>query len=165
MANRRLGVEYHIANFECKGTKDLPMPGTQAPTAAESENGVDEMRPDYALEANDAAVRGFIDQVTEDVVEAWQGGVGTGELEVDSSKVSLWYAECRCIVSRQVRDAVKVYWARIGVSPGRPLMSLHPLTARNDGTNNKLETEAKYTKTSWSDVNRTNIVGSNPSVS
>ena len=87
MANRRLGVEYTISGFETKGSKDLPDPNTIAPSSEESQNGIDEFRPDFRGDVGAISVRPFIDRVIEDCVEAWDAGLGQSEPEVDRRKV------------------------------------------------------------------------------
>ena len=87
MANRRLGVEYTIANFETAGARDLPDPQSTPPTKDESVTGVDEFRPDFRGDSQHHTVAPYLDAVVHDVVEAWEGGVGNGEPEVDLRKV------------------------------------------------------------------------------
>ncbi|KIR27327.1 hypothetical protein I307_04136 [Cryptococcus deuterogattii 99/473] len=98
MANRRLGVEYTVSNFESKGSRDLPDPATHPLTAEESPNGVDEFRPHFGADINASTVKPFIDIVIEDVWEAWQSGQGDEDVEADRQKVF---------------DAVKIYWTRL----------------------------------------------------
>ncbi|KAE8538965.1 hypothetical protein D1P53_005334 [Cryptococcus gattii VGV] len=98
MANRRLGVEYTVSNFESKGSRDLPDPVTHPLTAEESPNGVDEFRPHFGADINASTVKPFIDIVIEDVWEAWQSGQGDEDVEADRQKVF---------------DAVKIYWTRL----------------------------------------------------
>ncbi|WWD16324.1 hypothetical protein CI109_100750 [Kwoniella shandongensis] len=98
MANRRLGVEYAVSNFESKGSRDLPDPASEPRTAAESPNEVDEYRPDFRGDINATSVKPFIEKVVEDVVEAWDGGVGAGEPDVDRERIT---------------NAVHIYWTRL----------------------------------------------------
>ncbi|BEI95319.1 hypothetical protein CcaverHIS631_0102680 [Cutaneotrichosporon cavernicola] len=98
MANRRLGVEYTVSSFEVKGSKELPMPGTIAPEADTSLNGVDEFRPDFRADVGGAAVRPFLDAVTADVKDAWGEGYAVDEPEVDND---------------QIVKAVTTYWTRL----------------------------------------------------
>lgn len=100
MANRRLGVEYTVSNFESKGSRDLPDPATHPLTAEESPNGVDEFRPHFGADINASTVKPFIDIVIEDVWEAWQSGQGDEDVEADRQKVF---------------DAVRIYWTRLSV--------------------------------------------------
>ncbi|KAK8861753.1 hypothetical protein IAR55_002576 [Kwoniella newhampshirensis] len=98
MANRRLGVEYAVSNFESKGSRELPHPETKPRTAAESPNGVSEFRPDFRGDINATSVSPFIERVVEDVVEAWESGVGVGEPDVDRERIT---------------GAVHIYWTRL----------------------------------------------------
>ncbi|WVR03639.1 hypothetical protein IAU60_000633 [Kwoniella sp. DSM 27419] len=98
MANRRLGVEYAVTNFETKGTKDLPDPESEPVKAAESVNGVDEFRPNFKGDLTTDNVKEFIDTVVEDVLEAWEGGVKGDEPNVDRERIV---------------TAVSIYWARL----------------------------------------------------
>lgn len=98
MANRRLGVEYTVSSFEVKGSKELPVPGSLAPTAENSLNGVDEFRPDFRADVSSAGVRPFLDAVTADCKEAWGEGYTTEEPEVDDD---------------QIVKAVTTYWTRL----------------------------------------------------
>jgi len=87
MANRRLGVEYAVTQFEVIGARDLPDPDSPMPSAAESVNGIQEYRPDFRGDVNATSVMPYIDAVVMDCVEAWEGGVGVGEPEMDRRKV------------------------------------------------------------------------------
>ncbi|WVQ93692.1 hypothetical protein IAU59_000768 [Kwoniella sp. CBS 9459] len=99
MANRRLGVEYLVSNFESKGSKDLPDPSSEPPKAAESANGVDEFRPDFRGDINAGDVKPFVEQVIEDVMEAWSThGLHLEEPDVDRTRVEA---------------AVHIYWTRL----------------------------------------------------
>ncbi|WVF66068.1 hypothetical protein IAT40_000807 [Kwoniella sp. CBS 6097] len=99
MANRRLGVEYLVTNFESKGSKDLPDPSTEPPKAAESANEVDEFRPDFRGDINAGDVKPFIEQVIDDVMEAWTShNLHLEEPEVDRTRVEA---------------AVHIYWTRL----------------------------------------------------
>ncbi|ORY24468.1 hypothetical protein BCR39DRAFT_546724 [Naematelia encephala] len=98
MANRRLGVEYAVSQFESLGGKDLPDPASIPPPVAESANGVQEFRPQFGQDVTAESVRPFIDQVVLDCSEAWHGGVGEGEEGVDE---------------RKIQDSVVVYWTRL----------------------------------------------------
>ncbi|TXT05293.1 uncharacterized protein COLE_06613 [Cutaneotrichosporon oleaginosum] len=98
MANRRLGVEYAVSNFEVKGTKELPMPGTIPPGADTSLNGVDEFRPDFRSDLGHPDLRPFLDAVTADVKDAWGESFATDEPEVDDD---------------QIVKAVTTYWTRL----------------------------------------------------
>ena len=109
MANRRLGIEYNAAGFQVKGSKNLPAPGTIPPTAAESINGVQEYSPDFRADAGSESVKQFLDQVYEDVC-------AYGEPDVEREKI---------------REAVMVYWIRLGVSSSAPrFQSSHLETIR-----------------------------------
>jgi len=88
LANRRLGVEYIISGFETPGTKDLPDPHSIAPTEAESVNKIDEYRPNFKGDVSASTVKPYIDQVIEDVVEAW-ADMGEDEPHVDRKKASV----------------------------------------------------------------------------
>lgn len=88
MANRRLGVEYTIADFKTPGSKMLPDCNTPPRSAADSAAGVDEYRPPYGNDPEHDQVKPFIEQVEADVIEAWEGGVGAEEPEVDAQKVT-----------------------------------------------------------------------------
>jgi hypothetical protein len=88
MANRRLGVEYAVTQFEVTGSRDLPDPDSEPPRIEESFNGIQEYHPDFRGDINATSVRPFIDAVVDDCVEAWEAGVGIGELEADRKKVS-----------------------------------------------------------------------------
>jgi hypothetical protein len=101
MANRRLGVEYAVTNFDVVGSRDLPDPDTQPPSVNESLNKVREYRPDFRGDVGAANVKPYIERVVEDVVEAWEGGVGEGEEVVDK---------------KRIEEAVNVYWVRLCVS-------------------------------------------------
>lgn len=87
MANRRLGVEHQVKDFEVRGTRELPDPGP-VPSVEESINGIQEFRPDFRRLSTSPTVRPFLDQVTEDVTEAWEAGLGKLEPGVDRKKVS-----------------------------------------------------------------------------
>ncbi|OCF36246.1 hypothetical protein I316_02119 [Kwoniella heveanensis BCC8398] len=99
MANRRLGVEYLVNNFESKGSRDLPDPSSEPPKADESANGVDEFRPDFRGDINAADVKPFVEQVIDDVMEAWTShNLHLEEPDVDRSRVEA---------------AVHIYWTRL----------------------------------------------------
>ena len=87
MANRRLGVEYLVSQFEVVGGRDLPDPESEVLDSKDSANGVQEYRPDFRGDINATSVRPFIDVVVQDCVEAWEGGVRDGEPEADRKKV------------------------------------------------------------------------------
>lgn len=116
MANRRLGVEYNIAEFKTPGSKDLPDSNSIPPTAAESLSGVDEYRPVYGSDPADDAVKPFIDQVVADVTEAWEGALAAEEPEVDSQKVCKVVALPFAALTRKIKEGVAVYWLRLCVS-------------------------------------------------
>lgn len=99
MANRRVGVEYPVSSFECKGSKDLPDPNSIPPTAETSINGVDEYRPDFRADVSSASVRPFIEAVTADVKKAWAENYAAAEPEVDDD---------------QIVKAIHTYWTRLG---------------------------------------------------
>ena len=101
MANRRLGIEYNVSGFESKGGRELPSPDSTPKSAAESVNGVEEFRPYYKADVNSPTVKPFLDQVVQDVMDAWEAGVGKGESVIND---------------RKVRESVEVYWLRLGVS-------------------------------------------------
>lgn len=98
MANRRLGVEYTVSSFEVKGSKELPIPGSIAPSAETSLNGVEEFRPDFRADVSSAGVRPFLDAVTADCKEAWNEAFTAEEPEVDDE---------------QIVKAVTTYWTRL----------------------------------------------------
>ncbi|WVW81980.1 hypothetical protein I302_103984 [Kwoniella bestiolae CBS 10118] len=97
-ANRRLGVEYQVTNFDSKGSRELPDPTSEATKAENSINGVDEFRPDFKSELNAPSVKPFIDQVVQDCIEAWQGGVLNDEPEIDVDRIT---------------NSVHIYWTRL----------------------------------------------------
>jgi hypothetical protein len=103
MANRRLGVEYLVSGFDVLGHRELPHPSSVPLSAEESLNGVQEFRPDFTADATSSTVKPFLDQVTLDCIEAWEGGVGIGE-------------EAAGIDRRKIGEAVNVYWTRLCVS-------------------------------------------------
>ncbi|OCF73509.1 hypothetical protein I204_05351 [Kwoniella mangroviensis CBS 8886] len=98
-ANRRLGVEYQVANFEAKGARELPAPNSDAPKAEDSISGVDEFRPDFKAELSSPSVKPFIDQVVQDCIEAWQSGVLGNEPDIDIDRIT---------------NSVHIYWTRLG---------------------------------------------------
>ncbi|WVQ76655.1 hypothetical protein IAR50_006329 [Cryptococcus sp. DSM 104548] len=98
MANRRLGVEYAVSNYESKGTRTLPDPDSRPLSADESPNSVDEFRPNFLGDVQADSVRPFVDQVVEDVWDAWQATAAEGDAEVDKNKI---------------RDAMNIYWLRL----------------------------------------------------
>nr|XP_018266855.1 uncharacterized protein I303_00835 [Kwoniella dejecticola CBS 10117]OBR89013.1 hypothetical protein I303_00835 [Kwoniella dejecticola CBS 10117] len=95
MANRRIGVEYQVTNFESKGSKELPDPASTPPKADEAINGVDEYRPDFQAEWNAESVKPFIDKVIEDVMDALKD-----EPEIDQERVVA---------------GVQIYWTRLSL--------------------------------------------------
>lgn len=99
MANRRLGVEYAVTNFDVVGTKDLPDPDSHAPSADASVNKIQEYRPDFRGDVTASNVKPYIDTVVEDVVGAWEGTMEGEELD-----------------RKRVEEAVNVYWSRLCVS-------------------------------------------------
>ena len=89
MANRRLGVQYPVKEFECHGSRDLPEPGTIPPSPAESVNGVQEFRPDFRItDPTTPAVKPFFDQVVDDCTNEWDAQIEPEEEQVDRKKVS-----------------------------------------------------------------------------
>lgn len=101
MANRRLGIEYNVSGFESKGGRELPSPDSTPKSAAESVNGVEEFRPDFRQDVTSLTVKPFIEQVAQDVLEAWEAGVGKGEFTLSVDKV---------------KESAEVYWLRLGVN-------------------------------------------------
>ncbi len=87
MANRRLGVEYAVTQFEVTGSRDLPDPESSPPNIEESVIGIQEYRPDFRGDINATSVKPYIEAVVEDCVEDWEGGVGVGEPEVGQAKL------------------------------------------------------------------------------
>ena len=86
MANRRLGVEHVVAQYEVRGTKDLPAPDSLAPGPEESENGIQEYRPDFRSDGVQSDEVGeYLGAVVEDVIGEWDNS----EPDVDRKKVSL----------------------------------------------------------------------------
>jgi hypothetical protein len=102
-ANQRLGIEYHVTNFESKGGKILPAPDTSPLSASESPNGVQEFRPDFRAEVSDPRVKPFLDQVAQDVLEVWRSSIGA----------DMWDEE---VTQHKIKESVEVYWLRLGVS-------------------------------------------------
>ena len=86
MANRRLGVEYAVMQFEVIGARDLPDPSSQPDSPDQSVNGIQEYRPDFRGDIRATSVSPFIEVVVDDCVDAWEGGVGLGEPEADRGK-------------------------------------------------------------------------------
>ncbi|ORX35350.1 hypothetical protein BD324DRAFT_609586 [Kockovaella imperatae] len=101
MANRRLGVQYAIQGFEVRGSRELPEPGTSAPSPTESANGVQEFRPYFRGEITSPEAKPFIDQVVDDCLEAWErdDGLGAGESIVMNRE--------------KMEEAVATYWIRL----------------------------------------------------
>lgn len=81
-------MEYLIAGFETKGTKDLPSHLSVAPTAAESINHVDEYRPDFKGDVTNPSVRTYIERVVDDCLENWAAHMDGTDEEPDRRKVS-----------------------------------------------------------------------------
>lgn len=99
MANRRLGVEYTVNGFDCKGSRELPDPSSLPPTAESSVNGVDEFRPDFRGDVSSGTVRPFLDTVVLDCKTAWTDeGFANEEPDVDDD---------------QIVKAVHTYWTRL----------------------------------------------------
>ncbi|ODN75215.1 hypothetical protein L202_06412 [Cryptococcus amylolentus CBS 6039] len=98
MANRRLGVEYAVSNYESKGNRTLPDPESRPLSADESPNGVSEFRPNFQGDVHADSVRPFVDQVVEDVWDAWQASAIEGDAEVDKPKI---------------KEAMNIYWLRL----------------------------------------------------
>ncbi|RSH94882.1 hypothetical protein EHS25_004688 [Saitozyma podzolica] len=96
MANRRLGVEYAVTNFDVMGTKDLPDPDSHAPSADASVNKIQEYRPDFRGDVTASNVKPYIDTVVEDVVGGWEGTMEGEDLD-----------------RKRVEEAVNVYWSRL----------------------------------------------------
>nr|XP_019014623.1 uncharacterized protein I206_00706 [Kwoniella pini CBS 10737]OCF53404.1 hypothetical protein I206_00706 [Kwoniella pini CBS 10737] len=99
MANRRLGVEYQVTNFESKGSRQLPDPSSIPPKADEAINGVDEYRPDFQADINSATVKPFIDQVVEDCMDALKDSM-SDEPDIDRERII---------------GGVQIYWARLSL--------------------------------------------------
>lgn len=98
MANRRLGVEYTVNGFDCKGTRELPDPSTIPPSADTSVNGVDEFRPDFRGDVSSATVRTYLDVVAHDCKAAWAETLAEEEPDVDDDHII---------------KAVHTYWIRL----------------------------------------------------
>nr|ODO00898.1 hypothetical protein L204_01621 [Cryptococcus depauperatus CBS 7855] len=97
MANRRLGIEYTVSNYESHGSKDLPDPSSRPLTANESPNRVDEFRPDFRGDANASSVKPFVNKVVDDVYDAWIAGQG------DDGEMS----------KKKILAATTIYWTRL----------------------------------------------------
>jgi hypothetical protein len=93
---------YNVSKFESKGGTDLPDPKTAPLGPEESVNGVQEFRPDFSASLDALTVKPFIEQVTADVINEWDSGVGYKEPEASHQKI---------------KESVEVYWTRLGVSP------------------------------------------------
>jgi len=65
----------------------LPDPHSLVPTEIDSINKIDEFRPNFKGDVSASTVKPYIDQVIEDVVEAWTE-MGEDEPHVDRKKVS-----------------------------------------------------------------------------
>jgi hypothetical protein len=92
---------YNVSKFESKGGTDLPDPKTAPLGPEESVNGVQEFRPDFSASLDALTVKPFIEQVTADVINEWDSGVGYKEPEASHQKI---------------KESVEVYWTRLGVS-------------------------------------------------
>jgi hypothetical protein len=107
MANRRLGVEYAVTNFDVMGTKDLPDPDSHAPSDDASVNKIQEYRPDFRGDVTASNVKPYIDTVVEDVVGGWEGTMEGEDLD-----------------RKRVEEVVNVYWSRLCVSGTAAILHL-----------------------------------------
>jgi hypothetical protein len=159
MANRRLGVEYAVTNFDVVGTKDLPDPDSHAPSAEASVNRIQEYRPDFRGDVTASNVKPYIDTVVEDVVGGWEGTMEGEELD-----------------RKRVEEAVNVYWSRLCVSGNGAIYiygchcevrvkgGLRELIGpgrRNDIPSSNLAWQALSTRTSWSEGSKISIGDNN----
>jgi hypothetical protein len=146
-ANQRLGIEYNVSKFESKGLKYLPDPSSTPLLANQSPNMVREMRPDFTQDVKAPTVRPFINQVVEDVIREWDGGVYQLEPVATHEKI---------------REAVEVYWVRLAVSLMYKACEDDMLIVlRNAGTSSASERRVVYTRMNLLGESRTNTVVNN----
>jgi hypothetical protein len=147
-ANQRLGIEYNVSKFESKGLKYLPDPSSTPLLANQSPNMVHEMRPDFTQDVKAPTVRPFINQVVEDVIREWDGGVYQLEPVTTHEKI---------------REAVEVYWVRLAVSLSyKAFDGFMLILSRNAGTSSAFERRVVYTRMNLLGESRINTVVNNP---